>query len=98
MRADAGILRHHHDVRDPGSGEAGENAEHSVGPVGDLKAAGMSDDPADVPGRNRICNDAHDRTGHDSLPHYDCRGSWNEEHSSRAAPEPAPAIQLASGA
>ena len=71
MGPDAGILRHHHHLADAGSGKSGENAQHDVGAVGDLKAAGVSDHPANVAGRNRIGNDTHDRTGHDSLPHDD---------------------------
>ena len=52
----------------PAGGKSGEHAQHDVGAVGDLKAAGVSDHPADVAGRNRIGNDTHDRTGHNSLP------------------------------
>ena len=34
---DAALLRHHQDIGDAAGGKCGENAQHDIGPVGDLK-------------------------------------------------------------
>ncbi len=58
VTADAGAVRHHHDLFHPAGKESRKRAQYDVGPISDLHAIGAGNDAAYVPRRNRIRDNA----------------------------------------